>query len=168
MALDATVGGEDSNSYVTQAEATAYFADRLHADSWEDFASKDQALITASSMLDWNMKWKGFRSSSSQKLDWPRSGVLDSYSVEIDSDTLPDALKVATFEMALSILEEDRSEDWDLSGFKSVKVDVIEVTADDSINNPKPSIIPTKVNRILRGLIMNSSSRIRTAFLVRR
>lgn len=49
MAIDATIGGADSNSYVTVAEADGYFAARLHADAWESASSEDKekALLTA-------------------------------------------------------------------------------------------------------------------------
>ncbi len=34
MAIEATVGSPDANSYVTLAEAEAYFPERLHSDAW--------------------------------------------------------------------------------------------------------------------------------------
>lgn len=47
--IDATVGGEESNSYVTLEEAEAYFAQRLHAAAWDDASEADheKALLTA-------------------------------------------------------------------------------------------------------------------------
>ena len=49
MAIDATVGGENSNSYVTLAEAETFFADRLRVDAWSGASSadKERALLTA-------------------------------------------------------------------------------------------------------------------------
>jgi hypothetical protein len=49
MAIDATPGGESSNSYVTLQEAEAYFADRLRVDAWSGASSadKEKALLTA-------------------------------------------------------------------------------------------------------------------------
>jgi len=49
VAIDATVGGENSNSYVTLTEAEAYFADRLRVDAWSGTSSADRekALLTA-------------------------------------------------------------------------------------------------------------------------
>ncbi len=49
MAVDATVGGAGSNSYVTLEAAEAYFAGRLHADAWTgaSAADKEAALLTA-------------------------------------------------------------------------------------------------------------------------
>lgn len=49
MAIDATVGGENSNSYVTLEEANAYFGERLRADAWTSASDgdKEKALLTA-------------------------------------------------------------------------------------------------------------------------
>ncbi len=49
MALEATVGGPQSNSYVSLAEADAYFAARLHAEAWDASSGSDRekALLTA-------------------------------------------------------------------------------------------------------------------------
>ena len=49
MAIDATVGGDSSNSYVTLEEATAYFGERLRADAWAGAseADREKALLQA-------------------------------------------------------------------------------------------------------------------------
>jgi len=49
MALEATLGGADSNSYLTVAEADAYFGDRLHSEAWTAASAenKSAALVTA-------------------------------------------------------------------------------------------------------------------------
>lgn len=54
MALDATVGGPNANSYLTVAEADAYFATRLFSSLWTAAvtATKEAALIQATRMLD--------------------------------------------------------------------------------------------------------------------
>ena len=53
MAIDATIAGEDSNSYVTIAEADTYASERGHS-SWEDLDDdeKSAALINAAEFLD--------------------------------------------------------------------------------------------------------------------
>ena len=48
MPLDATIGGVNSNSYVTASEASSYFNERTHSVTWETVADVDAALITAS------------------------------------------------------------------------------------------------------------------------
>jgi hypothetical protein len=49
VAIEATVGGENSNSYVTLTEANVYFANRLRADAWTGASEgdKEKALLTA-------------------------------------------------------------------------------------------------------------------------
>ncbi len=49
MAIDAAVGDESSNSYVTLEEAAAYFGARLHADAWAGASESDRekALLQA-------------------------------------------------------------------------------------------------------------------------
>lgn len=72
MALDATVAGENSNSYVTQAEATAYFANHPFASAWVYSESK---LIYAATMLDALGAWQGYKTSATQAREFPRVGL---------------------------------------------------------------------------------------------
>jgi hypothetical protein len=52
MALDATAGGESANSYVTVAEADAYFAMRLNSATFDDSDVKEEALMNACLLLE--------------------------------------------------------------------------------------------------------------------
>ncbi len=49
MAIDATVGGQQSNSYLSLEAANAYFAERLRAEAWSAASDEDKgkALLTA-------------------------------------------------------------------------------------------------------------------------
>jgi hypothetical protein len=160
MALDATPGGENSNSYVTISEADIYFRDRLHSSSWNDldYNSKASSLITSTSMLDWYMKWEGNRTTTIQSLDWPRTDVTGEDFLDLPDDEIPKAVKTATFELALSIIDSDRTNDWDLQGLSKMKVGDLEMVASYSqSDNPKPSVIPDKVYKILKDLITQTS-----------
>jgi len=164
MALDATVGGATANSYVTVAEASAYFANRLHGDAWS--ASTNQyeaeALITASQQLDWYITWKGTKASVTQALDWPRTGVLDDLGVdEYASTVLPAKLKVAVFELALSSLATDRTNDPSLAGISEIRAGSLQIKADDGVYTSTPSAIPDKVRKILKGLSVRSGNSVR-------
>lgn len=108
MAL--TVG---TNSYVTVAEADAYFGDRLNADSWTSASAaiKSQALVTATRFID-ERSWIGQAVSSSQKLGWPRKGAsyLDNRlgtRVTIPENEVPEKVKEAVFEQALHMIKND-------------------------------------------------------------
>ncbi len=163
MTLNATIGSSDSNSYVTQAEANAYFLDRIHASAWEDFENKDQVLITCSQMLDWYIKWKGFRASTTQSLLWPRVGVIRRDSTEIDSDIIPSEVKIAVYELALSSLDADRTEDNSLAGLDQLKVGSLMIKASSSgIDSTAINVIPEKVLKILSDLyILGAASVVR-------
>jgi hypothetical protein len=58
MALDATVGGANANSYLTVTEATAYFATRLYSSVWTAASNgdKEAALIWATRLIDAKIK----------------------------------------------------------------------------------------------------------------
>jgi len=153
MALNATIGAADANSYVTQAEANAYILDRVHASAWEDFEDKDQVLITSSQMLDWYINWKGFRASTTQNMLWPRTGVIRRDSTEIDDGVIPNEVKVAVYELALSSLEADRTDDDPLSGIDQLKAGSLMIKAGPSgADSTSIDAIPSKVFKILSDL----------------
>ena len=53
--LDATIGGPNANSYVTLAQADAYFAGDARSQDWSNHsdAYKEAALIQATQWLDY-------------------------------------------------------------------------------------------------------------------
>lgn len=160
MALDATVGGATSNSYVTREEANAYFGDRLHATAWTELGNteKDQALITATHTLDWYCRWKGIKASDTQALDHPRDEVTNPTTGEYyPTNALIPAVKVATFELALVFLERDRTADPDLAGLKEVRAASLMLKTDDKdFNSDAPKTIPDKIFKILDGLLVQA------------
>ena len=115
MAIDATIAGEDSNSYVTIAEADTYASERGHS-GWEDLDDdeKSAALINAAEFLDdqYGKKFSGERATADQYLEFPRikmKGIPDkkdengNYVLEI-----PKKVKYAQIELALAYLENDK------------------------------------------------------------
>lgn len=86
--------------YITLTEAEEYFANRLNAGEWEKASEKDKqkALATATSKID-GMRFKGKKLDKSQPREWPR----DIY------DGIPQRVKWATAEEALSLLQADPS-----------------------------------------------------------
>lgn len=95
-----------ANSYVSVADADAYFLDRGNA-TWEDADTdvKQAALVRAAAALDgkYGALWPGVRATSAQALDWPRTGAYDrdGYYLEL----VPKAVKNAACEGALIELE---------------------------------------------------------------
>ena len=158
MALDATPGSDVANSYVTVAEANAYFSDRAHASDWEDNDEQASALITASSMLDWYIKWKGSKTTSTQSMDWPRTGVVLADGSAVADDSIPREVKVAVYELTLSSLEEDRTADSSMAGLDQVKAGSLMVKSETKgYPDTAPDTIPEKVKMILSDLTSTGS-----------
>lgn len=59
--IDATIAGENANSYVTLAFADAYFADTLEARKWFAFSLDDRgrALVSATRKIDMEPRFCG-------------------------------------------------------------------------------------------------------------
>ena len=70
--IDATLKGASANSYVTLAEAEAYFETVPHDEHWTGSDdAKNRVLITATRYLD-AFEYYGKRCSTTQALKWPR------------------------------------------------------------------------------------------------
>jgi len=129
--LIATLGAIDANSYVNQAEADLYFADRMHSSAWDALATsdKDKLLITSSRMLDWYIKWKGIKASVEQSMLWPRVGAIRPDGTEIEDDALPPEVKIATYEQALMNIAADKMSDNPLAGISQLKAGPLMIKA---------------------------------------
>lgn len=158
MALDATVGTDTANSYVTVLEADAYFTDRSYASAWESLEeeAKEQFLITGTSVINWYSTWKGLPVTGTQSLDWPRSGVYNKIGELYLETEIPQDVKIAVFEYALSSLDSDRTADNDLAGLSEVAAGSLMLKTDDSLYNQFPDTLPDKVGKILKHLTTRS------------
>ncbi len=99
----ALVVGE--NSYASQAEADAYFADSLRAAQWNGYTTeqKDAGLIEVTRIME-RGTYKGEKEVPTQALAFPRSGVTDCDGNAITpADTLVMA-KEAQFEYAILVI----------------------------------------------------------------
>lgn len=156
MALDATLGGTSSNSYVTQADATAYLTDRLNAASlatWSALASgdKDAALIAATLRLDVE-HYAGAPVTSTQRLKWPRVGAYTADDLLLDSSTIPRLITDAQCEMAWAIAQNPAFlEESGLEGFQHVKVGSLDVTPRFLAAAQLPSIVKQLIAPVRRG-----------------
>jgi len=154
MALDATVGGASSNSYVDRETADAYFADRLYASAWDDAddTDKDKALIMATARLE-QESYAGYRVTTTQALKFPRSGLyLDG--VALSQDAIPSAVIAATCEYALEFIASDATAESTLGDYKSIKVGPIAIELNQPIGSGD---IPSDVMRLLRDLRIGTS-----------
>ena len=78
MALDATLAGATSNSYVTRgrADEIALTIPGTASEAWQaaSDADKDLSLIQATTWLE-TLDYSGLRCTTTQALKWPRSGA---------------------------------------------------------------------------------------------
>ena len=101
--IDATLQGASANSYVTLAEADAYFETVPDDSDWTNKTDdkKNRYLISATRYLD-GLGYFGTRCSTTQALSWPRKDyTVDT--VEIKCTFVPDEIKIATFELARAL-----------------------------------------------------------------
>lgn len=104
MALDATVGGGAANSFVTNAEADAYFADRLFNTGWTGAEeNQDAALIMATRGINAQC-YRGTAASETQALQFPRTGLTLPNGYSTTATEIPRLIKEATYEYALYLL----------------------------------------------------------------
>lgn len=115
LAITATVGASNANSFVTEAEMDAYCEGRLNASAWTSDAAALPALVEATRDLS-NLTWKGWRVTETQALSWPREHVRDPDAIydedvgelgypEYATDIIPQRVKDATCELALAYLK---------------------------------------------------------------
>ena len=118
---------QGTNSFMTEAEATSYFGERLHASGWTSAATATQtaALIQAAKLLDLRIKWKGLPAETDQAMAWPRQGAYDLDGIAIDNDEVPQCVKDAQAELALILLGQDTTAPPDTAGISALSVGTI-------------------------------------------
>lgn len=130
--LVATAGAADANVYATLAQADAYHEAHMHGGAWRSALVEDKhrALLTATRLLDQHLVWAGAAASATQRLAWPRTGLLDPNRNVLSSTAIPERLAEACAELARQILEEDRTADSEIEakGLTSLSVGSISMT----------------------------------------
>jgi hypothetical protein len=107
-----------AESYISVADADTYHANRANT-AWDSVDDKEAALRKATDYMVqmYRQRWKGFRKTSTQPLDWPRSLVALEPAVDgmdgteyftgaaftyiVPNDTVPTEVKNACAEFAL-------------------------------------------------------------------
>jgi hypothetical protein len=118
-------GLSDANSYANVADCDAYHDGHLYATAWTGAttANKEKALVLATRFIDASYQFNGWKTKSTQALQWPREGAIDPdrktlklsalsnvFGPFFESDKIPKALVDATCEMAREVLALDRTE----------------------------------------------------------
>ncbi len=158
VTIVATPGAANANSFLTEAEADAYFDARLPLNPpWEDADDPTAALVMATRVLSalaqpyrylissdkppyyyrTRRTWTGAPATTTQSLPWPRTGMFDANGNAILSTVIPQALKDATAELAGQLIVADTTLDNAVAvgGIKSVKAGSVAVSFKDMIES---------------------------------
>lgn len=111
--VETGVGLSNAESYVSEAEASAYHATRGNV-AWDAIDDKETLLRKATDYMvqTYRSKWKGYRTGAVQALDWPRSevavgdigGPADYY---IANNVVPVEIRRVCADLALRAATED-------------------------------------------------------------
>jgi len=158
MALDNSIGTPTANSYVSVVDADAYFLQRSNSSKWTTVIDKDAALITASRLLDWQLKFDGEKTSALQSMQFPRTGIWMSDGLEYPVDVIPQEMKFAVYELAYLSIGVDRTADNSLAGIDQVKAGPLFIKATPSgYGSTKSDIIPQFIKSMISDFIISSS-----------
>jgi len=122
-----------TNCFVSILESDEYFENRLNSENWfANDGAVEQALVTATGILD-DMDWGGTATpTASYPLSWPRDITYydnkSGYYTDLEDDrsttsegTIPGDIKKATFELALHLLNNMKTQESNASGENKVK-----------------------------------------------
>ena len=153
VVLIATAADPDANTYCTLAEAECYVAGVAYPGKWADADAdqKNRALVTATRMLDDAMDWFGFPTTYEQRLQHPRIGLVTRTGDEVDDSFVADAVKDATSELGVQVLNANRDADNDAeaTGLSSLSAAGVSLSFKSTAKS-KP--IPDSVARALAHL----------------
>lgn len=112
---------------------------------------KEKSLIWATSLFDSLMVWNGVVRTLTQRLRFPRYGVMDPDARYYDPDTIPEILQVATAEMGLVLLERNKFKLPGIlgQGVSSVTLGPLRADVD---SKQQEDIIPQNILALLSGL----------------
>lgn len=157
MALDASVGTPTANSYVIVLDADTYFGDRSNSSKWVSTLNKEALLITASRLLDSQLKFDGFKVLQTQSMQFPRRDLTLSDGSLLPDNIIPIEIQFATYELAYLSIGSDRTADNALAGIEQVKAGPLFVKATPSgYGSTKADIIPLFIRNMLSDLLLPS------------
>lgn len=156
MIVEDGLGQVDSNSYVTQEEAQAYFTTK-----GIDVTITDESLINATQFIDvtYGAFFNGKKVSYEQALAFPRTKFRNTENFIVEQGTIPRDLKVAVYEAARLALTEDLF-DTDSNEQDNIlsKTQSVEGAVSQSITYAKPTQQNQKasIGRFLRTILTTS------------
>lgn len=153
--FDTTVGGTSSTSYVTVAEFNEYVEKLVNTDNIPKSSQTTlikKLLIAATEAVDVEVSNSGGSvTDSTQRLEYPRTGITNRRGNAIADDVLPQELKDAVSEMAIWLYQNDANhashDNWDDEVSSASIGSSISLSYD---TNGKPStLIPERVKFLL-------------------
>ena len=156
IVIDATIGGTDTNSYLSLARAEELIHARPFHSDWDAITDEDEknaALVWATRILS-HRDWVGVLAAQTQKQAWPRTGTYDLDGREYASDAYPEWLEVSCAELALIMIISDRLGDSGTEGFSKIKIDTLEFEIDP---NDRVEVIPDYILDAISMWLSNSS-----------
>ena len=130
--VETGAGIVNANSYRSTADIDAWVLTNPHDTTWAALAqaAKDGYVVMSCRVMEEQMDWDGWQTSSTQARDLPRSGMIDKNGNSIDSDEIPLEIQNAQSELARLLAISDRTADNDMKGFKQIEVGSINLVAD--------------------------------------
>lgn len=164
MALDSSVGTSTSQSYVSVAEADAYFATRQPSTEWDALdtdAAKEVVLKTAARRIDQERfqghtvkPLNGTSTGDTQALAFPRYEVESREGWTYLETVVPEGIKRAQMEAAYAILSGDLTlSETGLEQFERAKVGPLEV---EVRHQRVAGSLPEAVQRELREFLIRT------------
>jgi len=144
----------NSNSYVSVEFADDYFMSHpFYSVNWEELPtqSKQSLLMYSSQSIDNQLPLAGRKSFVDQSMRFPRQGLLDSDGCLISQTTIPQVLKQAVCEIAVSLTFPSGNPDKpsESGGLSELKLDVITLKFESSTAQ---AVMPSAARRLLKGL----------------
>jgi hypothetical protein len=156
MALDTTIGGATSDSYITLTEWRDYW-DARGVDLAGQDAAHEAQLRRAAQIIDATYDFRGVKHTAEQSLEWPRSELTRTISLtvfdpyRIIPTEIPRAVKDAQAELAYLLLQGADPFATFEGSVKREKIDVIEV--EYAGGRARPQF--TAIDRILRRYVLS-------------
>lgn len=148
--IDATVKGTTSNSYIANVRALVLLDESLNVSAFVDAlpANQDRALMLATRIFEAGIAYKGYPTTTTQKLRMPQTGLMTLDGIPYSPDAIPECLERATAEFAAMLLIRDRVNEPESlgAGLREAKVGSIDVKFDHSEVLP---VIPSYIYGLL-------------------
>lgn len=149
-------GLNNAESYVSVAEFVLYHTNRGNSVATLPTATIEILLRKATDYLSaqYRGKWLGYRSNSTQALDFPRTGIVTDEFITVESNQIPIELKNAQCELAARANDGALMQD-ETQKVKREKVDVIEV---EYVESASVQTRYTQIDNMLSVLLSTTNS----------